>query len=75
MQQLLAGEVPSSTKEIRYVRKDGSLVWVNLTWSLTRTSTGEPDYFIEVIEILPNEKRPRNSFDCSRAYSILSMKA
>ena len=26
MQQLLAGEVPSSTKEIRHVRKDGSLV-------------------------------------------------
>ncbi len=56
MQQLLAGEVPSSTKEIRYVRKDGSLVWVNLTWSLTRTSTGEPDYFIEVIEDITERK-------------------
>lgn len=56
MQQLLAGEVPSSTKEIRYVRKDGSLVWVNLTCSLTRTSTGEPDYFIEVIEDITARK-------------------
>ncbi len=56
MQQLLAGEVPSSTKEIRYVRKEGSLVWVNLTWSLTRTSTGEPDYFIEVIEDITERK-------------------
>ncbi len=56
MQQLLAGEVPSSTKEIRHVRKDGSLVWVNLTWSLTRTSTGEPDYFIEVIEDITERK-------------------
>ena len=56
MQQLLAGEVPSSTKEIRYVRKDSSLVWVNLTWSLTRTSTGEPDYFIEVIEDITERK-------------------
>ncbi|MEO6423665.1 MAG: EAL domain-containing protein [Candidatus Nitrotoga sp.] len=56
MQQLLAGDVASSTKEIRYVRKDGSLVWVNLTWSLTRTSTGEPDYFIEVIEDITERK-------------------
>jgi diguanylate cyclase (GGDEF)-like protein/PAS domain S-box-containing protein len=56
MQQLLASEVPSSTKEIRYVRKDSSLVWVNLTWSLTRTSTGEPDYFIEVIEDITERK-------------------
>jgi diguanylate cyclase (GGDEF)-like protein/PAS domain S-box-containing protein len=56
MQQLLAGEVPSSTKEIRYVRKDGSLVWVNLTCSLTRTSIGEPDYFIQVIEDITERK-------------------
>ncbi|CAG9933632.1 EAL domain-containing protein [Candidatus Nitrotoga arctica] len=56
MQQLLAGDVPSSTKEIRYTRKDGSPVWVNLTWSLTRTSTGEPDYFIEVIEDITERK-------------------
>jgi diguanylate cyclase (GGDEF)-like protein/PAS domain S-box-containing protein len=56
MQQLLAGDVPSSTKEIRYARKDSSLVWVNLTWSLTRTSTGEPDYFIEVIEDITERK-------------------
>ena len=55
-QKLLAGEVPSSTKEIRYVRKDDSLVWVNLTWSLTRTVTGEPDYFIEVIEDITERK-------------------
>jgi diguanylate cyclase (GGDEF)-like protein/PAS domain S-box-containing protein len=56
MQQLLAGEVPSSTKEIRYARKDSSLVWVSLTWSLTRTSTGEPDYFIEVVEDITERK-------------------
>ena len=56
MQQLLAGDVPSSTKEIRYARKDGLPVWVNLTWSLTRTSTGEPDYFIEVIEDITERK-------------------
>lgn len=56
MQQLLAGDIPSLTKEIRYIRKDGSLVWVNLTWSLTHTTTGEPDYFIEVIEDITERK-------------------
>jgi PAS domain S-box-containing protein len=48
--RLLAGEIDSYALEKRYVRKDGSLVWANLTVSLVRRPGGEPDYFIAVVE-------------------------
>jgi PAS domain S-box-containing protein len=56
-EQLLAGEVQSYSLEKRYQRKDGLLVWVNLTQLLMRRSGGEPDYFIKVIEDISNRKR------------------
>jgi PAS domain S-box-containing protein len=37
-QQLLAGEIGHFSREKRYVRKDGQLVWVNITVSLMRQS-------------------------------------
>ncbi|MDO8414101.1 MAG: PAS domain S-box protein, partial [Gallionellaceae bacterium] len=50
MRRMMAGEINSNTVEKRYIRKDGSLVWVSLTISLAHTLTGEVDYFIAVTE-------------------------
>jgi len=50
IQQMLAGERKTYSMEKRYYRKDGSLVWVNLTAALVRQPGGEPKYFISVIE-------------------------
>jgi PAS domain S-box-containing protein len=50
VRRLLAGEVATYAMEKRYVRRDGSPVWVNLTVSLVRKADGAPDYFIAVIE-------------------------
>jgi PAS domain S-box-containing protein len=47
---LLAGEIDTYSMEKRYVRKSGDPVWVNLTVSLMRTETGEPDYFVAIVE-------------------------
>ncbi len=47
---LLAGRTSSYQMEKRYLRNDGSIVWVNLTVSLVRTAEGEPDFFVSVIE-------------------------
>jgi PAS domain S-box-containing protein len=55
--QLLAGEIKTFSMEKRYIRKDGSIVWVNLTGSLVRKSTGELDYFVGVIEDIRDRKR------------------
>lgn len=54
---LLAGEIPTYSLEKRYIRKDKSVTWVNLTVSLARNALGEPDYFISVIEDIDARKR------------------
>ena len=53
---LLAGEIQNCALEKRYVRKDGSLVWVKLTESLVRQSSGEPKFIIRVIEAISDRK-------------------
>ncbi|WP_404786801.1 PAS domain S-box protein [Altericista sp. CCNU0014] len=54
--QLLGGMKQTYSIEKRYIRKDRSFVWVNLTTSLLRKLTGEPDYFIGVIEDISDRK-------------------
>src|SRR5262249_10999943 len=55
--RLLAGEIENYSMEKRYYRKDGSIVWVNLTVSLARKADGSPDYFVSVIEDISARKR------------------
>ncbi|MGK7905507.1 MAG: PAS domain S-box protein [Hormoscilla sp.] len=50
VEQLLAGKMKTFSMEKRYIRPDGKIVWVNLTGSLVRKPSGEPDYFIAVVE-------------------------
>jgi len=55
--KLLAGEVQSYSLEKRYLRRDGSYAWANLTRSLARGPSGEPKYFIGVVEDVGERKR------------------
>ncbi|MHB1414478.1 MAG: PAS domain S-box protein [Chloroflexota bacterium] len=55
--QLREGEISTYSLEKRYVRKDGSLIWANLTGSLVRRPSGEPDYFIAVVEEIDSRRR------------------
>ncbi len=57
VQAMLRGESEIYSMEKRYVRKDGSTVWVNLTVSLVREASGEPRYFISVVEDISERKR------------------
>lgn len=43
--------------EKRYIHKDGSQVWINLTVSLVRHLSGEPQYFISVVEDIRDRKQ------------------
>ena len=54
--QVVSGEIPNYSLEKRYIRRDGSLIWINLTVSLARTPRGEPDYFISIIEDISARK-------------------
>src|SRR5215510_16200659 len=57
LRRMLAGEVETYFREKRYYRKNGSVVWVNLTVSLVRKSDGAPDYFVSLIEDISARKR------------------
>src|SRR5262245_28441230 len=57
MRRMLAGEVETYLREKRYYRKDGSVVWANLTVSLVRKADGAPDYFVSIIEDISARKR------------------
>jgi hypothetical protein len=54
--RLLAGAVKSCSSEKRYVRKDGSFTWINLTRSVVRDNAGRPRYAVAVVEDI-NERR------------------
>jgi len=54
--QVRQGRAESAHFEKRYVRKDGSVVWVDLTVALARDRAGAPLYEISVIEDITQRK-------------------
>jgi PAS domain S-box-containing protein len=54
---LMRGDSPSFGIEKRYLRKDGSIGWIELFVSLQRDAMGEPDYGIAVIQDISERKR------------------
>ncbi len=63
VRRLLAGEVQTYTMEKRYVKRNGSAVWVNLTVSLVRDASGEPAYFIAAVEDISTRKKAEEERD------------
>ena len=55
--RLIAREIPRYDIEKRYIRKDGSVVWIMLTVSLMRDAAGQPLHFVSVIENIDGKKR------------------
>ncbi|MEM9008307.1 MAG: EAL domain-containing protein, partial [Cyanobacteria bacterium P01_F01_bin.86] len=56
-QQLLAGDIPSFIMAKRYIRPDQTCIWVELTVTLVRSETGEPRYFIAVVQDISLQKK------------------
>src|SRR3954467_12057378 len=63
------GELPEYRMEKRYVRKDGSIIWVNLTVSIVRSIEGQPLYLVGFIEDI-TERREAQA-EASRSLSLL----
>ncbi len=53
---LKRGEIDRYSDEKRYVRKDGSLIWISLTVSLQRGDSGEPQYAIPIVQDISQRK-------------------
>ena len=54
---LMTGEISTFSIEKRYFRKDGSIVWIDLTVSAACDGGGKPSYTIAVIEDITERKR------------------
>ncbi len=48
--KILSGELDTFSMEKRYIRKDGSHVWINLTVAAAREESGKLKHFISVVE-------------------------
>jgi len=66
-QRLLAGEADTYAMEKRYIRRDGSTIWVRTTVSLIRTPSNEPAHFVAIVEDINErkqlERRTRESLE------------
>ena len=67
MQEMFAGKRSSMQIEKRYVHKDGSIVWANLTVACVRNKAGSVDYMISVIEDITEKKQMRQELTASEA--------
>lgn len=57
MERLITGEIESYQLEKRLYRKDGQLIWVNLTITLLHDHKGNPRYSLAMIENITEAKR------------------
>jgi PAS domain S-box-containing protein len=55
--RVLAGEMDSARLEKRYLRKDGSVVWVSLVIARERDAAGRPLHAISVLDDITGRKR------------------
>lgn len=64
--QLYDPAINTVTLEKRYLHKNGSLVWVNMTASMIRNSGGDPQYFLAVFEDISDRKQVEISLQQSQ---------
>ena len=80
--ELYRGIRESFSIEKRYVHKDGTPIWANLTATAVRNETGEVDYFIAVVEdivarkatnflLLESERRFRTFFEKNSSVMLI----
>ncbi|MGI8400383.1 MAG: sensor histidine kinase [Gemmatimonadaceae bacterium] len=67
--RIRSGELPEYKMEKRYIRKDGAIIWVNLTVSIVRASSGEPLYLVAFIEDIT--QRREAEYQANRSLSLL----
>lgn len=56
-QNVVNGRVPNYQLEKRYIRKDGTIVWVNVNMTVIHNLSGQPLRTIATIEDITNRKR------------------
>lgn len=70
----LAGGTRSYAQEKRYVRPDGELVWVDVTTTLVRSTSGHAEYFIKIIQDISRRKHAEEELENTAAQLRQSQK-
>jgi diguanylate cyclase (GGDEF)-like protein/PAS domain S-box-containing protein len=66
-ESMLNGDLDSFSSERVFARKDGSSLWVDRTVSLSRDASGQPLYFIRMVEDITERKRAEAEVGRERA--------
>jgi PAS domain S-box-containing protein len=61
VRDMLDGKIQTYSMEKRYFRKDGSVVWIDLTVSIVREPSGRPKYFISVVQDIDARKQAQTA--------------
>ena len=67
--RIRSGELPEYKMEKRYIRKDGAVIWVHLTVSIVRASSGDPLYLVAFIEDISQRREAQHQ--ANRSLSLL----
>ncbi len=57
VRRMLSGDIDDGGMELRYLKKDGSPLWISRTVALVRDEQGAPDYFIAVVEDIQRRRQ------------------
>src|SRR5437762_2324594 len=69
IRRIKTGELPEYKMEKRYIRKDGGVIWVNLTVSIVRAASVGPLYLVAFVEDI--SQRREAEVEASRSLSLL----
>lgn len=67
IEQLLAGQIAGYQFEKRYIRRDGTEIWAELSVSLVRDSAGAPRHFIVQVEDISARKEAQRRLQDAEA--------
>jgi PAS domain S-box-containing protein len=69
--ELRSGEIDSYRREKRYVRKDGSILWAELTVSLVSGSDDEPTHIVSHVQDITAQKEANLLFEATFERSVV----
>lgn len=74
-EKVRSGKLDTYSLEKRYIRKDGSLVWITLTVSGVHDASGKFDHFISVIEDISRRKQVEEALQHSQKELALALES